>query len=173
MPSPRKSARSGSRTTSRARKADASTSPQTDRAADGVTDAPTGVTSASPTGSTGGDGTPTPDSVQKVREREGAKHKGPEGGVGVQAAPQPLVEGRRMPNVVEDSNRRSINDVLMGHFATVTDGEHKGRLVVTEHPTEFDKNGWPVKVQVITRDAANERLIVDYDALAPARANRL
>ena len=97
---------------------------------------------------------------------------GPVGGTGVQPAPNPLVTEREVPNVVTDSNKRSSNDVLMGHFATVTDGEHQGRTVVTERPVEFDKNGWPKTVLCVTRDAANEHIVVPYDSLAPTKAHR-
>jgi hypothetical protein len=80
---------------------------------------------------------------------------------------------RNQPNLVDDSNRRSQNDVLMGHFAKVTGGEHAGRVCVTEQVVSYGSDGFPDKVQVVTRDDANERLVVDYADLAPTKPHRL
>jgi hypothetical protein len=85
---------------------------------------------------------------------------------------------------VDQMTRRSASDALEGHFVTIDRthaglskeakellGGRDGYGVYTE-PAEVDSGGFPKTAVVILRDSSNARVVVPYDALAPADANR-
>lgn len=69
--------------------------------------------------------------------------------------------------------RRFGNDILIGHFVTITEGEHKGTLGTFEWIEEADENGYPVKIGVRPRNEAFQILIVDAkDVVSAADVSR-
>lgn len=61
---------------------------------------------------------------------------------------------------------------LIGHFADVTSGDHKGLYGVVEKATAFDSKGWPTEVAFRSRDASNELITVKYSDLTLAEAGK-
>jgi hypothetical protein len=62
---------------------------------------------------------------------------------------------------------REDGDALTGQFAMITEGDLVGTHVVVGSATERDKDGFPKKVIVRTRDDRDEVLVVDYASLRP------
>lgn len=71
---------------------------------------------------------------------------------------------------LDDERVQHQQDARVGRFARVTKGEHQGRYGVFEEPFDPDKNGYPRKGILTTRDSANERLVVNYKDLEYAPA---
>lgn len=61
---------------------------------------------------------------------------------------------------------------VIGGFATVEKGEHKGRYGVVEQVVAFDSKGWPVNVNFRTRDNDHSLLVVKYSDLKASEAGR-
>lgn len=73
---------------------------------------------------------------------------------------------------VDNSNRRSGDDVLEGHFGYVIRGEHAGRYGVFEEVVERDEDGYPTEILFRTRDDRAEYLTVAYADVRPDRAGK-
>jgi len=91
------------------------------------------------------------------------------------AAPRKRAAAKKAPEEVvpihvDDNTRRSDLDVRNGHFCRVTKGEHEGRYGVFTAVSELEKDGWPKRVIITTRDAEKVNLVVDYDAIEPAES---
>ena len=72
---------------------------------------------------------------------------------------------------VDSTTARSDADVPVGTFAKVTKGKHQGRYGVVDTVVgELDKDGYPKKVLLRTRDSEAERLEVNYADLEPSVA---
>ena len=82
--------------------------------------------------------------------------------------------------LVDQMTRRSIDDVMEGHFCTV-DRTHKDvdtdllpggedGYGVYLSPATTDEHGYPITANVRLRDATNATITVPYEALRPAEA---
>lgn len=74
--------------------------------------------------------------------------------------------------VVDNKTVRSDEDVMLGHFCTITAGEHAGTYAVFESVSTTDEDGYPFKVVVVTRDDNHQRLEVMYSSLERARSGQ-
>ncbi len=78
--------------------------------------------------------------------------------------------GREVDEEGNVNTPRDDDDVRVGGFATITDGEFAGRYVVYQRTVTSGADGYPDTVLVKTRDDRDEPLIVDYASLRPAPA---
>lgn len=84
------------------------------------------------------------------------------------AAARAASEGVRIDNM----SRRSAEEPLMGHFVSITDGEHAGKLATYESNATVDENGYPLSINVRLRDSTSQLVTVAFDDVAPAAEDR-
>ena len=108
----------------------------------------------------------SPESTLHVPGAEGAAEDTPE----VTEGPEEAREARTVhpPVTVDNRTRRSDEDALLGSWVDVVSGQHAGRFGSYRETLTSGDDGYPSRILIRTRDAANELLEVDYSAVRPS-----
>lgn len=73
---------------------------------------------------------------------------------------------RDEPIHVDQYTTRGDGDVLVGHFARIERGDHRGEIGVYESTVSADRDGYPEAVVVSLR-SSSQKVVVDYSDLTP------
>jgi hypothetical protein len=72
---------------------------------------------------------------------------------------------------VNNYNRRSGEDAILGTWVDVVSGEHQGRFGAYEDTSTWGDDGYPDEVLIRSRDSRNELLLVKYSDVRPSERN--